>query len=64
MKTLLASVLALGLMGGAATAANAQVGLSVHLGGHHHWHHWRHDHWRARWHHHRGWGWRHHHRHW
>jgi hypothetical protein len=55
MKTLLASVLALGLLG---TAANAAV-IGVHVGPvgigvgeynyhHHHYHHreWRRDHWR------------------
>jgi hypothetical protein len=55
MKALMASLLAISLLG--ATAANAQVGVRVGpVGvqiGHYHWHHhywhhreWRHDHWR------------------
>jgi hypothetical protein len=55
MKTLLASILALSVLG--ATAASAQVGVRIGpVGvqmGHYHWHHhyyghreWRRDHWR------------------
>jgi Spy/CpxP family protein refolding chaperone len=67
MKTLLASVLALGLLGASAGSADAIV---IHIGGggyHHGWHHggWHHDGWRhERWRHHgcRYWGWHSHHR--
>jgi hypothetical protein len=52
MKTLIASVFALGLLGASATSADA---LTIHFGGggYHHWH--------GGWHHHgcRGWGWHH-----
>ncbi len=46
MKTLFASVIALGLLASAVPAS----ALTIHLGGgHHHWHHWHH------WHHHHHW---------
>jgi hypothetical protein len=48
MKTLFASLIALGLLGAVATPASA---LTVHFGGGHHWHHWgHHNHWHH-WHH-------------
>ena len=44
-KVIIASVLALGMLGAAVAPAAA---LSVHIGGggwhHHHWHHWHHWH--------------------
>jgi hypothetical protein len=49
MKTLFASVIALGLIASAVPAS----ALTIHLGGGHH-HHWHHG----------GWGWHHHHHHW
>jgi hypothetical protein len=64
MKTLIASVFALGLLGASAVPADA---LSIHLGGggyHHGWHGggWHHGGgWGGGWHRHgcRGWGWHH-----